>query len=522
MNTARILYHLVKADFLERVRRYSFLLTLGFACYLAYAAGTGQIVLRLDTYQGVLNSAWCGSMMTLVSTTFLSLVGFYIVKNSLLRDELTRVGQILASTPMTRSLYCLGKALSNFVVLSATLGILAAGAVLLQVLRRGHFPIEPITLVSPFIWVGLPCMAFIAAVAVLFETIPFLRGGIGNVIYFFAWGAGLGYGIEHRIDDLAGVNLIARNMQDVLRTIDPTYKTDMSLTIANNVSITKSFVWNGVDWTAPIVLHRLIWVMAAIAVALLASLFFHRFDPARELRWKRPAQPSPLLNGFGGATPDATPVATVATHLTPLRRSEGQHRFGQLVASELRLMLKGQRWWWRVVAAGLLFAQFVTPSAEGRMAILVAAWLWPILIWSQMGAREARYETYSLLLSSEGALYRQLPAVWTAGLLLALLSGAGTGLRLLLAANLNGFYGFLAGAIFIPSLALSLGVWSGSGKAFEAMYTVWWYLGPLHHTPGLDFIGTTPQSSSPARFVVYAVLLMAAAYLGRRRRLGYV
>ena len=111
MRHARVLYHLVRADFLERARRYSFLLTLGFAVYLAYCAGTGRIVLRLDDYRGVLNSAWLGSMMTLVGTAFLSIVGFYVVKNAILRDEQTRVGQILASTPMGRAFYTVAKAL---------------------------------------------------------------------------------------------------------------------------------------------------------------------------------------------------------------------------------------------------------------------------------------------------------------------------------------------------------------------------------------------------------------------------
>ena len=97
MRHARVLYHLVRADFLERARRYSFLLTLGFAVYLAFCAGTGRIVLRLDDYRGVLNSAWLGSTMTLVGTAFLSIAGFYIVKGALLRDEQTRVGQILAT-----------------------------------------------------------------------------------------------------------------------------------------------------------------------------------------------------------------------------------------------------------------------------------------------------------------------------------------------------------------------------------------------------------------------------------------
>ena len=35
---------MMKADFLERTRRYSFLIVLGLVLYLAFAVGAGQIV----------------------------------------------------------------------------------------------------------------------------------------------------------------------------------------------------------------------------------------------------------------------------------------------------------------------------------------------------------------------------------------------------------------------------------------------------------------------------------------------
>ena len=60
MKPARVLYHMVRADFLERVRRYSFLLTLAFAAYLAWGSASGLIILRLGEYRGVFNSAWVG------------------------------------------------------------------------------------------------------------------------------------------------------------------------------------------------------------------------------------------------------------------------------------------------------------------------------------------------------------------------------------------------------------------------------------------------------------------------------
>ena len=63
-------------------------------------------------------------LMTICCSTFLSLVGFYIVKNSIQRDVDTRVGQILAATPMRKDFYTVAKTLSNFAVLACMVAIL--------------------------------------------------------------------------------------------------------------------------------------------------------------------------------------------------------------------------------------------------------------------------------------------------------------------------------------------------------------------------------------------------------------
>jgi hypothetical protein len=56
------------------------------------------------------------------------------------------------------------------------------------------------------------------------------------------------------------------------------------------------------------------------------------------------------------------------------------------------------------------------------------------------------------------------------------LTGGGLGFRLLIGGDWPGFSGWLAGALFVPTFALALGVWSGSSKLFEALYTLWWYV----------------------------------------------
>jgi len=125
MSTARIIYHLARADFLERVRRYSFLVMLGLVVFLGYQTAIGNMALELGQYRGEYNSAWVGAMMSLIATFFLGWFGFYLVKGSVARDRETGVGQIMATTPLTRPLYLLGKWLSNFAVLTAMLAVLA-------------------------------------------------------------------------------------------------------------------------------------------------------------------------------------------------------------------------------------------------------------------------------------------------------------------------------------------------------------------------------------------------------------
>ncbi len=105
--------------------------------------------------------------------------------------------------------------------------------------------------------------------------------------------------------------------------------------------------------------------------------------------------------------------------------------------------------------------------------------------------------------------------------MVAMMTGAGTGIRLLLSANWPQAAAWLAGALFIPSLSLALGVWSGSSKFFEALFTVWWYIGPAHQLPGLDFMGLSPASSTPGIYWTLAAGLVLASCLGRRRQVAY-
>jgi hypothetical protein len=520
-SSVRVLYHMVCADFLERVRRYSFLITLAAALYLAYGVAAEKVWIVVgDGFRGQYNSAWIGALMSICCSTFLSLAGFYIVKNSVQRDTDTRVGQILAATPMRKDFYTAAKTISNFAVLACMVLILMISAVVMQLMRAEAHSFSLWKLWAPFLFFALPTMLLTSAVAVLFETVPGLRGGLGNVVYFFAWTAFLALGATGT-DDPSGLQLLYRSARNELEKISPANSDNFhfSLTIGGQQAV-RTFPWNGIEWTSQVVLMRVLWIATAIGISILASMFFHRFDPARLWKVSRAKKSTPLVQTEPTPVASTQPMVT-ADHLTPLARSRGSSRFMALLWSEFRLMLKGQPWWWYAGAAGMLVGQVVSPEADMQSGFLVAAWIWPIFLWSQMGCREARCATGTLLFSSERSLTRQLPALWTAGVLLAFLTGSGVAVRLLVSGDWHRLSAWLAGALFIPSLALVLGTWSGGSKSFEAIYTVWWYIGPAHQIPGLDFMGTSPPSSTPVYYASAASILLAMAYWKRRQALGY-
>jgi hypothetical protein len=535
MSRSRVLFHMVRADFLERVRRYSFLLTLGFSVYLGYAMYAGQINMQLGSYHGVANSAWLGSVVGLVSTVFLSLIGFYVVKNTIQRDRETRVGRILAATPMSRSFYTLSKALSNLAVFSAMIMILSAAAIVIQLTHKGGGRIKLFDLLSPILIFGLSALSVTAAFAVLFETIPGLRGGVGNIAYFFLWCFLLNLSVKPLLTgkslsdltsmrDYTGITTISGQMQTQLRQLDPEYKGGSGFYIGSSHRGTKTFLWTGVKWNTIIALSRIFWLGVAVCVTLIAAGLFDRFDPAREIVSLKRSKKQAVLRKPEEL--DRLPLQTReaqlnASDLTPLVHGRSHVRFVALVLAELRLLLRSQQWWWYTVAAGLFAGCLFAPLVSARSGLILVAWLWPALLWSQLGTREARFSTQAIIFSAPHAFPRQLLSSWTAGVVLALLTGGGLGLRLMLARDAKGLFGWAVAAFFIPALALALGVCTESRKPFEAVYTAWWYLGPLQQIRKLDFIGTQPASSTPVLYLAASMALLLVACFWRKARLSY-
>jgi hypothetical protein len=539
MSQLRILYHLMRADFLERARRYSFLVTL-----LVIVAVTYLYLPALDTpawfylnmggSRPIYNSAWIGLAVAALMTEFFPLFGFYLVKNTLERDRSTGVGEIIATTPLSKPMYTLGKWLSNMAVFGAVIAVTFLTSLVLQFVRAEDLAVDLWQLVAPFLLLILPELAFIAALAVLFESINWLRGGFGNLVYYVV------YAIAILLGNLQGISSVWPSVYEACSASLAQCKTGRQIDIGGEPLINlATFRYEGINWTAEIIWPRLAWIVVSVGIALLASSFFHRFDPVKVgktlfadlVGWIKPkvlafvTEPRPAEERDAIAEP--APVATqhgtgdVTSLLHPATRTGGATLYARMFAAELRLTFKGLGWLWYVVAAGIIVSALFVPLDIARLVVLPLAMVWPVLVWSSLGVREVRHRTAPIVFALPYPLRRQLLMTWLVGALVALVMASTVIARLALASDWASSLAALIGALFVPSFAVALGCWSGTSKLFQAIYLFVWYLASVQGVFYVDFMGHFPPAVAlgiPWIVAIVTVGLLIAAAYGRQRQ----
>jgi len=507
---------IIAADFRIRFRRVSTLVIFLLMSAIAYAwvpaPSTGRTLLQINGQRALYNSAAVGMATAALAGLFIGLIGFYVISNTISRDARSRCGFVIASTNVGSIEYLIGKFAGNVVFLTTfTFGFMCSA--MTMILVRGEAPLEPLVFAKQYLLIVPSVILAVSALALLFESIPFLSGRFGDVAFFFLWTillaitvtsteGGRGPGIAGALD-ISGLSFMIDSLRRQLHT------TTISVG-ASSFDATKGiFVFHGLVLDRVWVVPRLLSMLIPIPLLLLARIFFHRFDPvrvkqsaakhrdslfARINRLFKPLTRAAMTLVTGGRGPSlirsAIADAILTTSSTPL-----------LAIAAIVLA---------IISLAMPFKSS-GPIVIAAMGIAVAG----------VASRETQAGTSALAFAAP-YIQPRFVAFKTLSTLFALLPFAIVpAVRLI--ATPSTLLPFITGVLFLASAATFLGFVSGNAKTFTVLFLMFWYvaINDKGATPALDFAGFT-GSATPMVTAVYALIaiaLIAAAQAAHVMRL---
>jgi hypothetical protein len=483
-------YKLVYGDYLQRTRSYAFLITLAVSLYAAYlfvpAQEANYTTLKIGHYVGVNNSAWTGYVTAMMTSIFLSWIGFYLVNSNIKKDIDTGLGMIIAATAVTNFRYLLAKALSNFMVLLTMTAIISLMSAMVFLIRQGTYSFEIQHFIVPFLVITLPTLFVVASLAVFGEVVLYRYTILMNICYFFLFTALLPaqkYIIP--VLDVMGIKTVTASMQNLVSQQFHEHHTTigMGFHIGKKGKLTY-FEFKGLEWSGLVLMTRLLWISAGFALVYVSTLLFHRFDISPRRKKEKKTR---VLN------PDQRVDGTLSPSLKDIKLSrlpaiEPSFGIGLLIRTELTLLLrKGPKWLWLVNIAGMITLIF-TPIHIAHLLVLPVLWFLQIMRWSDLATKEKTYRIHYFSFASYKPVSRLFLAQILAGILLSVGLSLPLVFRYAILMQLMPLASILIGGIFIVVCAVLLGLLSGGKKLYEILFFSLTYCN-VNKVPALDYFG---------------------------------
>lgn len=499
---------IAKADFLERVRKFSF---PAFAAFLVFSvfwfvprpSGFTGLVIEPDRFLQGSDPSWIPISSALCGGTFLCLLGFVYIKNAVRQDHEAGILTLVQTSSLKRSTYLFGKFLSNVCLLLLLLVFLMAASFLTMVVRfPGRFiPLQ--SFFSPFLCI-IPGLFFVSAFALLTDCAPVFRknSSLSIGLYFCLFVLILTFGSLNRnpyrltsIFDFSGFMWIHDSISRTVTAVtgQPATRINLFSYSREAGSQLKTLVFHGLMPSAAYFSDKLIMIALSLGLTGLASLLL-------------PKSQNPVFAAAKKQLPQAIKNAPARIPF---------FHFG-VFRSQMTILLKSQSFFWWSVAVCLWIANLFSPMDTVRSALFPLAFVWLLPVFSKMGYLEHQTGMIIVLRTIPNAPLLQALFCWRAGLAISFFTSLPVLLRLFLSQNFAGFLAVIIFTIFIPTSALFLGEWTKSNRPFEILYLILCFL--MMNLPTLVFTDSSFSVQSGLRaccFILITVGMLVLAFAAR-------
>lgn len=417
--------------------------------------GSG-VQIAIGGHLPVLTSATLGVSLGIVVSTLLLPAGFIYLRSNTTRQQPWQIAEV---TPASRVAVALGRFAADLAVLAGMLTTLTlAGWFLGWLIVSG--PFEPLAIAWTLWIIAAPALIGLAALRALFDAVPLLRRGLGELLFFIVWMTSLVVAFLSATQRSS----LSANLFDFPGFVRPL--AGATPAASQDISIGVTQIATGrvpldviAGLSAPgYIASRLTWIAIAVGLVVLAGLVYRphrarqRRAAGRIARWLAPGDPPAARSDAPAARPAALPwLGLIVAEV----RLIGAGRAFKLLAAVAALVgLIGDYRHMGSPAALLLLvfalsAHAGRSEARGLRALTVTAGYPPL-------ARRAAFVVagcaWALAMALPAALVHMSPVPLTLALvtggvaaivasLLATVSGSGVAARLVL---LIAWYGYLS------------------------------------------------------------------------------
>ncbi|HIT89441.1 MAG TPA: hypothetical protein IAC41_03360 [Candidatus Merdenecus merdavium] len=489
------IYGIAKADFLERRRRFSFIIMIAVAVISIFffvpnpEASVSSITINPNEFAQMSDISWILFATSICVGVFFPIVGGTYIKNGVETDRKYGLSDLAQTSGIKKSEYIFGKILANFFILLVLLIVLFLGSLFMSVIK---FPGERIPV--KMLWVvvigSLPNLIFCATVATGLEIIPIFKGNIGRnvgtILLFSIMIANIVSAVMKPISwigeifDITNLAWSIQNIEDIVFPISGKHADVAVLSggIANHSdSSLPALILDDIGFSKEFVVGKVFILFLCCIVAMILSSW--AFDEKRVYKSKK------------------------AKELNPDRKAL---KIRNSVSRELGMRCRNISLSWKVVLTLLWALIFLCQSKTGYSIVFPLLCIGCTPLFADIGCREYQCGMNTVLSITNTRFVKQLVGEWVSAFIIFLVMVSPLLFGFIKENEWDKGIGYIGLSILIPSLAAILGEYTEGSRAFELIFIVICYT--MLNIPSL-IISITMVKCSVLIFVSVIMLLVA-------------
>lgn len=456
---------------------------------------------------------YTSSALALGSSSLLSMimlfVGFFLVRGRVADDIRTGIGSLIAASPVSNAVFLSSRWIGGVLYFMLLIFAGMLSVIALQMVR-GEPGIDFWIYLQTYSLVFIPLAFYVVSLALLFDSVPFLMGKLGDLLFFILWIAqlslitkvmelGRGESSAWFIFDFCGLVTTIANLQGQLGT------KNFSLGGSNFDPALAPIVLSASLWSTKLVVLRVATAVFALLPLLLAFPLFHRFSPDRvkQSQSRKRRTPIEMLNQW------SRPLARLAQ---PLMRMANRmpNFFGQVVADAALALISAPVF----ILCLLVLNGFalLTDTKDLFSVLLFIVMTWGVLI-VDISTRDFQAGIESMTAAVSGGVERRYLRQLSACLLLALMFGGVAMLRLVSA---DGFVVVMlcVGFVAASAMACAAGRITRTPRPFLSAFLFWLYVASQAESiPMVDLFGFN-RVATQSTLILMAEIAVVSLILG--------